>query len=70
MLAKAIATECGTNFINIKGPELLNPYVGESENLIKKVFEKAKKLKPCVLFFDEFDALIPARKYFSSGKGL
>ena len=49
------------NFISIKGPELLNMYVGESEKNIREVFEKGRSNKPCVLFFDEIDALAPAR---------
>jgi SpoVK/Ycf46/Vps4 family AAA+-type ATPase/ribosomal protein S18 len=61
LLAKAIANECSMNFISIKGPELLNMYVGESEKNIREVFEKGRSNKPCVLFFDEIDALAPAR---------
>lgn len=61
LLAKAIANECSMNFISIKGPELLNMYVGESEKNIREVFERGRANKPCVLFFDEIDALAPAR---------
>jgi len=61
LLAKAIANECSMNFISIKGPELLNMYVGESEKNIRDVFERGRANKPCVLFFDEIDALAPAR---------
>jgi peroxin-6 len=49
------------NFISVKGPELLNMYVGESEKNIREVFERGRANKPCVLFFDEIDALAPAR---------
>ena len=61
LLAKAIATECSLNFISVKGPELLNMYVGESERNVRDVFERARNAKPCVLFFDELDSLAPAR---------
>jgi peroxin-6 len=61
LLAKAIANECSMNFISVKGPELLNMYVGESERNIRDVFEKGRANKPCVLFFDEIDALAPNR---------
>ena len=58
LIAKAIANTSSMNFINIKGPELLNMYFGESENNIKKIFEEGKNNSPCVLFFDEIDSLI------------
>ena len=61
LLAKAIATECKMNFISIKGPEMLNMYVGESEKNIWEIFEKAWDKSPCILFFDELDSLAPAR---------
>ena len=61
LLAKAIATECSLNFIPVKGPELLNMYVGESEKNIRDLFERARALQPCVLFFDELDSLAPKR---------
>eukprot|EP00051_Salpingoeca_urceolata_P020626 m.311975 g.311975 ORF g.311975 m.311975 type:complete len:523 (-) comp19656_c0_seq2:995-2563(-) len=51
LLGKAIATECSANFISIKGPELLNQYVGESERAVRRVFELARQAAPCVLFF-------------------
>ena len=59
--AKAIANESGLNFISVKGPELLNMYVGESERAVRSVFARAKASKPCVIFFDEIDALAPRR---------
>jgi len=49
------------NFMSIKGPEILNMYVGESEKNIRDIFEKARNNRPCVLFFDEIDAIAPAR---------
>ena len=67
MLAKAIATEFKMNFISIKGPELLNPYVGQSEENIRNVFNKAIQSRPCILFFDEIDALVPSRGKSSDG---
>lgn len=61
LLAKAVATECSLNFINVKGPELLNEYVGQSEDNIRKVFQKARETSPSVIFFDELDSLAPNR---------
>eukprot|EP00210_Caulerpa_lentillifera_P008248 g7873.t1 len=61
LVAKAVANEAGTNFISIKGPELLNKYVGESERAVRQLFTRARAAKPCVLFFDEMDALAPKR---------
>jgi transitional endoplasmic reticulum ATPase len=61
LLAKAVATECGVNFISVKGPELLSKYVGESERQVREIFHKARQAAPCVIFFDEIDALMPAR---------
>ncbi|KAJ1558707.1 hypothetical protein HK096_006838 [Nowakowskiella sp. JEL0078] len=61
LLAKAVANESCCNFISVKGPELLNKYVGESERAIRQVFARAQSSRPCVVFFDELDALAPAR---------
>jgi transitional endoplasmic reticulum ATPase len=61
LLAKAAATQTGVNFISVKGPALLSKYVGESEKGVREVFHKAKQVAPCILFFDEIDALVPAR---------
>lgn len=61
LLAKAVANESHSNFISIKGPELLNKYVGESERAVRQVFERAAASAPCVIFFDEIDALCPRR---------
>lgn len=61
LLAKAIANQSGVNFISVKGAELLSKYVGESENAIREVFRKAKQVAPCIVFFDEIDALAPRR---------
>jgi transitional endoplasmic reticulum ATPase len=61
MLAKAVAHESKANFILVKGPELLSKWVGESEAGVRKVFEKARQTAPCIIFFDEIDALTPRR---------
>ena len=61
LLAKAVSNESRANFISIKGPELLNKYVGESERGVRQVFERARASSPCVIFFDEIDALCPKR---------
>ncbi|KAK0706415.1 P-loop containing nucleoside triphosphate hydrolase protein [Lasiosphaeria miniovina] len=61
LVAKAVANESKANFISIKGPELLNKYVGESERAVRQLFSRAKSSAPCVLFFDEMDALVPRR---------
>ncbi|ORC89975.1 peroxisome assembly protein [Trypanosoma theileri] len=61
LLAKAVATEMGMNFMSVKGPELINQYVGESERNIRLLFQRARDHSPCILFFDELDALVPAR---------
>ncbi|XP_028392638.1 nuclear valosin-containing protein-like isoform X2 [Dendronephthya gigantea] len=63
LLAKAIANESGINFISVKGPELLNMYVGESERAVRQVFQRARNSAPCVIFFDELDALCPRRSH-------
>eukprot|EP00397_Hematodinium_sp_SG-2012_P020701 GEMP01021344.1.p1 GENE.GEMP01021344.1~~GEMP01021344.1.p1 ORF type:complete len:686 (+),score=191.16 GEMP01021344.1:177-2234(+) len=61
LLAKAVANASGANFISVKGPELLNKYVGESERAVRQVFQRAQTSAPCVIFFDELDALVPKR---------
>ncbi|XP_028279425.1 nuclear valosin-containing protein-like [Parambassis ranga] len=67
LLAKAVANESGLNFISVKGPELLNMYVGESERAVRQVFQRACNSAPCVIFFDEIDALCPRRSGHESG---
>ncbi|SCO48389.1 probable peroxin-1 [Fusarium fujikuroi] len=67
LLASAVAGECGLNFISIKGPEILNKYIGASEKSIRGLFERATASKPCVLFFDEFDSIAPKRGSDSTG---
>jgi ribosome biogenesis ATPase len=61
LIAKAIANESGANFLSVKGPELLDKYVGESERAVRVVFERARSSSPCVVFFDELDSLCPRR---------
>jgi len=61
LLAKAVATESEANFISVKGPEFLSKWVGESERAVRETFRKARQAAPCVIFFDEIDAIAPAR---------
>ncbi len=61
LLAKAVANESGANFISVKGPELLSKWFGESEKKIRELFKRAKQVSPCIIFFDEIDALAPRR---------
>lgn len=67
LLAKAVANEAGINFISVKGPELLNMYVGESERAVRQCFQRARNSAPCVIFFDEFDSLCPKRSDNAEG---
>jgi transitional endoplasmic reticulum ATPase len=66
LLAKAAANESEANFISVKGPELLNKFVGESEKAIREIFRKARQASPCIIFFDEIDSVAPVR---GSGSG-
>ncbi|MEK0330885.1 MAG: AAA family ATPase, partial [Nitrosopumilus sp.] len=61
LLAKAVANESQSNFILVKGPELLSMWVGESEKAVREVFKKARQVSPCIIFFDEIDSLAPKR---------
>ena len=61
LLAKAVATEAEANFISVKGPEFLSKWVGESERAVRETFRKAKAAAPCIVFFDEVDAVTPQR---------
>ncbi|CCU74888.1 putative Peroxisome biogenesis factor 6 [Blumeria hordei DH14] len=67
LLASAVAGECGLNFISVKGPEILNKYIGASEKSVRDLFQRAEAAKPCVLFFDEFDSIAPKRGHDSTG---
>jgi AAA family ATPase len=57
MIAKALATESGLNFIAVKGPELFSKYVGDTEKAIREIFRKARLSSPSIVFFDEIDAM-------------
>ncbi len=61
LLAKAVATERESNFISVKGPEMLNKFVGESEKAVRELFRKAKMAAPCIIFIDEIDSIAPTR---------
>ncbi|MEW6407894.1 MAG: CDC48 family AAA ATPase [Patescibacteria group bacterium] len=61
LMAKAVATECGVNFISVKGPELLSKWIGESEKGIREVFKKARQAAPCIITFDEIESLVSKR---------
>ncbi|HEX6646872.1 MAG TPA: CDC48 family AAA ATPase [Nitrososphaeraceae archaeon] len=67
LLAKAVASTSESNFISIKGPELLSKWVGESEKGIREIFRKARQAAPCVIFFDEIDAIAPRRSGSDNG---
>ena len=69
LLAKAIAHESGANFISVKGPELLDKYIGESERAVRLVFERARCSSPCIIFFDELDSIVPRRGSDHGGGG-
>ena len=70
LLAKAVANEAESNFISIKGPELLNKYVGESEKGVREIFSKARENAPTVVFFDEIDAIATERGSNTEGSGV
>ncbi|KAM6298283.1 peroxisome biogenesis factor 6 [Aegotheles albertisi] len=61
LLAKAVATTCSMTFLSVKGPELINMYVGQSEENVRNVFARARAAAPCIIFFDELDSLAPSR---------
>ena len=66
LLARAVATESEANFISVRGPEIFSKWVGESEKAIREIFRKARMAAPAIIFFDEFDALVPSRGAGSS----
>jgi transitional endoplasmic reticulum ATPase len=69
LLAQAVATESEANFISVKGPELISKWVGESEKAIRRVFEKARQVAPCIIFFDEIDSIASRRGADENGSG-
>jgi transitional endoplasmic reticulum ATPase len=70
LLARALANQCEANFISIKGPELLSKWIGESEKGIREVFRRAKQAAPCIVFFDEIDAIAARRGIEIDGHAL
>lgn len=66
LIAKVVAAEISAYFMDVKGPELLNMYVGESERAIRTIFREAEERQPCLLFFDEMDSIAPDRSHSSS----
>ncbi|MEM3164585.1 MAG: CDC48 family AAA ATPase [Halobacteria archaeon] len=69
LMAKAAAQQAGVNFISIRGPELMSKWVGESERAVREIFRKARQAAPCVVFFDEMDAIAPVRGWDVSNVG-
>jgi len=69
LIARAVAAQSGVNFISVKGPELLSRFVGESERGVREVFKKARQASPCIVFFDEIDAICPKRGGNSGDSG-
>ncbi|KAK4217839.1 P-loop containing nucleoside triphosphate hydrolase protein [Rhypophila decipiens] len=69
MAAQAMATESGLNFFAVKGAELLNMYVGESERAVRRLFQRAREVAPSMIFFDEIDAIAGQRHGFGHGGG-
>lgn len=67
LIAKAVAKMTESNFISVKGPELLSKWVGESEKGVREIFRKARQAAPCIIFFDEIDSIVPRRASGSSG---
>jgi peroxin-6 len=70
LIAKALATQSRFTLLPVKGPELLSPYIGESESSLRETFARAKSLSPCIIFFDELDALVPRRGDFGDSVGV
>ncbi|MEI6242426.1 MAG: CDC48 family AAA ATPase [Chlamydiota bacterium] len=70
LLVKALANESHVNFISIKGPELMNKYVGEAEKGVREIFKRAKNAAPCIIFFDEIDSLVSIRSAEDGDSGV
>lgn len=67
MIAAGASVNLKMNFLSVKGPELLNKYIGASEQAVRDIFEKASAQTPCIIFFDEFDSIVPRRNSGSTG---
>jgi len=70
LLAKAIATEAEANFISVKGPEIFNKWVGESEKAIREIFRKARQAAPCIIFFDEIESIVTRKELIEDSSGV
>ncbi len=70
LLARALATESGANFITVRGPEVLSKWVGESEKAIREIFRKAKSSTPCIILFDEIDSIAAGRGFGGEDSGV
>ncbi|KAG6304183.1 hypothetical protein E4U44_008663, partial [Claviceps purpurea] len=69
LIAQAVANDAQASFILVKGPELLNKYVGESERAVRDLFQRARSSKPCIVFFDEMDSVVPPRANATTESG-
>jgi len=69
LIAKAVASEAGVNFISVKGPALLSRFLGESERAVREIFRKARQASPCIICFDELDSIAPRRGMFGGDSG-
>ncbi|MCF3652685.1 MAG: CDC48 family AAA ATPase [Aigarchaeota archaeon] len=70
MLAKAVATEAEANFISVKGPEIFNKWVGESEKAVREIFRKARQAAPCIIFFDEIESVVTRKDLAEDSSGV
>lgn len=70
LIARAVATKTNANFISIRGPQLLSRWMGESEKAIREIFKKARQVAPCIIFFDELDAMAPVRTVDTGSKAM
>ena len=66
-MAQAVANEINIKFFSVKGPEILDKYIGASEQSVRELFERAMREKPSVIFFDELDAIVPRRNSDNTG---
>ena len=70
LLAKAIATEAEANFVSVKGPEIFNKWVGESEKAVREIFRKARQAAPCIIFFDEIESVVARKDMIDDSSGV